>query len=47
MSESKENPPTPGKPGEAKPEGEKGMHKVDEAAQEQAAEEREESGGYD
>ena len=43
MSDTKTPPPSPTEP---KPEDDPGMHKVDESAQEEAAEERRDIGGY-
>ena len=45
MSDSKNG--APAKPTESKPEDREGMQQVDQGVQEQAAEEREKSGGYD
>ena len=46
MSETRTEDATPAKPPEPTPEPQEGMHKVDEAAQEEAAEERKDIGGY-
>ena len=46
MSETRIEDATPAKPPEPTPEDKKGTHKVDEAAQEEAAEERKDVGGY-
>jgi hypothetical protein len=47
MSDANKNAEAPAKPSEPKPEEREGTHKVDEQVQEEAAEEREKSGGYD
>ena len=46
MSETRSDHAAPVTPPEPKPEDDPGMHKVDEAAQEEAAEERKDIGGY-
>ena len=46
MSETRTEDAAPLTPPESKPEDNSGMHKVDEAAQEEAAEERKDVGGY-